>query len=127
MFGKNKGKRLNKKEKLLLKTTTLILTLLLLVAIFYNQIIISYALMLVLGASIFSSVGKILSQSVKLKKELRKNLYVDLKTGLPNRQQLLKDKKRLDPHNESTLIIINIDSFQNTNNFYGHDFGDAFL
>ena len=126
-MGKDKGKRLNKKEKLLLKTTTLILTLLLLVAIFYNQIIISYALMLVLGASIFSSVGKILSQSVKLKKELRKNLYVDLKTGLPNRQQLLKDKKRLDPHNESTLIIINIDSFQNTNNFYGHDFGDAFL
>ncbi len=80
-----------------------------------------------MGGFLFSSFGKILMESIQLKREVRKNIYLDTNTQLPNRQKLLKDKKRLDQDSESTLIIINIDSFQNTNNFYGHDFGDAFL
>ena len=72
-------------------------------------------------------VTKLYKSNTKLKNELRKNFYIDLNTKLPNRLKLLKDTKELDPDIESTLIIINIDSFQNTNNFYGHNFGDKFL
>lgn len=119
--------RLSKKEKLSLKIATLILTLLLLVTIFYNKVLLSYTIVLILGGMMLSNLGKILGENIKFKKELRKNFYIDTNTQLPNRQKLLRDKKRIDPSKESTLIIINIDSFQNTNNFYGHDFGDAFL
>jgi len=70
---------------------------------------------------------RLLNSNAKLKNELRKNVYIDLNTRLPNRLKLLKDSKTLDSNIDSTLIIINIDSFQNTNNFYGHNFGDKFL
>ena len=72
-------------------------------------------------------VTKLLRSNEKLKNELRKNLYLDLNTRLPNRLKLLRDNKKLDLTFDSTLIIINIDSFQNTNNFYGYGFGDKFL
>jgi diguanylate cyclase (GGDEF)-like protein len=70
---------------------------------------------------------KLLKERMKLRQELRKHTYIDANTGLPNRLQLLKDKQKIDPMQVATLILINIDSFQNTNNFYGHTFGDGFL
>ena len=97
------------------------------IAIEYQLIIVAYSL---LGASTVLTlfvVTKLLQSNAKLKNELQTNLYIDLNTSLPNRLKLLKDAKELSPDIESTLIIINIDSFQNTNNFYGHNFGDQFL
>lgn len=75
----------------------------------------------------YVSYQSTLKECLKLKYDLRKNRYIDPNTHLPNRLQLLKDKKTLVSSSEATLILINIDSFQNTNNFYGHHFGDHFL
>ncbi|WP_263833648.1 EAL domain-containing protein [Sulfurospirillum oryzae] len=96
-------------------------------AIWYHHIIVAYILLTALVVLCLFFVTKVLHSNTKLKNELRTNLYIDLNTRLPNRLKLLQDKKKLDPNIDSTLIIINIDSFQNTNNFYGHNFGDKFL
>ena len=88
---------------------------------------IAYILLTTLSASGFLYVTKLLQSNDRLKQGLRKNTYIDPNTTLPNRRRLLRDTKNLASDIESTLIIINIDSFQNTNNFYGHAFGDAFL
>ena len=100
---------------------------LLLISIWQHYALLSSILVILLGTFVYIYASKLLKHSAKLKHELRKNIYIDANTGLPNRQKLLKDKKRLDPDTDATLMIINIDSFQNTNNFYGHHFGDAFL
>ncbi len=97
------------------------------IAIWYNEPILASILLSILSSIGFYLVIKLVKSNTKLKNELRKNLYIDLNTKLPNRLKLLKDNKKLDPNVDSTLIIINIDSFQNTNNFYGHNFGDRFL
>lgn len=97
------------------------------IAMWYNEPILASILLSILSSIGFYLVIKLVKSNTKLKNELRKNLYIDLNTKLPNRLKLLKDNKKLDPNVDSTLIIINIDSFQNTNNFYGHNFGDRFL
>ena len=97
------------------------------ISMWYNQHILASIFLTLMSSISFYFVIKLLKSNTKLKNELRKNLYIDLNTKLPNRLKLLKDNKKLDPNIDSTLIIINIDSFQNTNNFYGHNFGDKFL
>lgn len=54
---------------------------------------------------------------------LQEQLYTDRLTDLPNRFKLIKDVKDKQP----TLILINIDSFKEINNFYGNKIGDAVL
>ena len=115
------------KQRLFITVGFLLLLGLLLISIWQNDTLLSSSLVIALGVLIYIYTSKLLHTSAKLKHELRKNIYIDINTGLPNRQKLLKDKKRLDPNTDATLMIINIDSFQNTNNFYGHHFGDAFL
>lgn len=87
------------------------------------------ASLFVVALAVLGSVytQKLIHHGLKLKSELRRSVFVDRNTGLPNRLKLLKDKKKLSQTHDATLIVINIDSFQNTNNFYGHDFGDMFL
>lgn len=97
------------------------------ISMWYHQPILASILLTIVTCVGFYFVTKLLKSNTKLKNELRKNLYIDLNTKLPNRLKLLKDNKTIDPSIDSTLIIINIDSFQNTNNFYGHNFGDKFL
>ena len=99
----------------------------LVISISYELILLSYILLTLFACFSFFIVTKILKSNYKLKNELRKNLYLDLNTRLPNRLKLLREQKTLDPSIDATLIIIKIDSFQNTNNFYGHNFGDKFL
>ncbi len=96
------------------------------------SIALEYTLVAFFSASLLSLLGYLsyentLKQCLKLKYELRKNRYLDHNTHLPNRLKLLRDKKNLASSSDATLILINIDSFQNTNNFYGHHFGDHFL
>ncbi|WVM93854.1 diguanylate cyclase [Halopseudomonas pachastrellae] len=45
------------------------------------------------------------------------NLYTDSLTGLPNRERLLADLKK---SHTASLILLNIDSFKEINDFYGH-------
>ena len=49
------------------------------------------------------------------------NLYTDSLTGLPNRERLLADLKK---SHTASLILLNIDSFKEINDFYGHSCGD---
>jgi len=56
--------------------------------------------------------------------QLSHQLYIDSLTGYPNRIRLMKD---IAEENDGILIIINIDSFQQINDFYGHVAGDHVL
>ena len=96
-------------------------------ALWLEQCLLAAVLLTATALFITVFVSKLLKTNLTLKNELRRNVYIDLNTRLPNRLKLLKDAKKLDSSIDSTLIIINIDSFQNTNNFYGHNFGDRFL
>ncbi|OHD38110.1 MAG: hypothetical protein A2015_14895 [Spirochaetes bacterium GWF1_31_7] len=55
---------------------------------------------------------------------LLRQIYYDTLTGLPNRAKLLEDLKNI---NVGLLLLINIDSFQEVNDFYGYEVGDSLL
>ncbi len=56
--------------------------------------------------------------------QLRGQLYTDTLTGSPNRIRLLEDLANAD---DGILLIINVDGFQQINDFYGHVAGDHVL
>jgi len=56
--------------------------------------------------------------------ELRKQLYTNTLTGLPNRRSLLRD---ISIFSENSLVIINVDDFKEINDFYGQVVGDKIL
>lgn len=116
-------------KKLSVKVGLLLIFTLILIysALWLEQCLLAAVLLTATALFITVFVSKLLKTNLTLKNELRRNVYIDLNTRLPNRLKLLKDAKKLDSSIDSTLIIINIDSFQNTNNFYGHNFGDRFL
>ncbi len=59
-----------------------------------------------------------------LNKGLKRQLYIDELTGLHNRKSLQKDLKK---SGEKTLILLDIDSFKNINDYYGSDAGNYIL
>lgn len=72
----------------------------------------------------FLALREDITELVKSKEELQ-NLYTtDKLTGLFNRYQLTMD---MENHNNLTLILINIDSFSEINDFYGTEVGDQIL
>ena len=68
-----------------------------------------------------------LRQNVRLKRRIRNSILMDSNTKLPNRYRFLSDQKKFNKPYDATLIVINIDSFQQTNAYYGDHFGDTFL
>ena len=54
--------------------------------------------------------------------EIEKKIVTDALTGYGTRYKLIKD---LEQYTTSSLAIINIDSFREINDFFGHEFGDA--
>jgi diguanylate cyclase (GGDEF)-like protein len=67
----------------------------------------------------------ILEQEVEKKTALLSHqLYTDTLTGYPNRVQLMNDINQL---RDGILILVNIDEFQQINDFYGHIAGDHVL
>lgn len=69
-----------------------------------------------------SKLLQVMSQSL-LYHEL-KELYTDSLTNLPNRNQLLKD---LEKAQESTVALLDIDSFSKIDDLFGEDNGDIIL
>ncbi|MCX7820103.1 MAG: EAL domain-containing protein [Brevinematales bacterium] len=69
-------------------------------------------------------LGFDITELVNKKEELIKQLYIDQFTGLPNRKKLFED---LENYKNPSLIITNIDSFRELNDFYGHEIGDFII
>jgi PAS domain S-box-containing protein/diguanylate cyclase (GGDEF)-like protein len=63
-------------------------------------------------------------QLEELNRQLKKRLYTDPLTNLPNRLQLLEDLKNV---GSPKLAILNIDDFKEINDFYGYKVGDFVL
>ena len=58
------------------------------------------------------------------KDDLIKQLYTDALTGMPNRLKLIDDISKNDI---ASLVLINIDSFKEINDFFGQEIGDMVL
>lgn len=63
-------------------------------------------------------------QLISAGEELRRELYTDHLTGLPNRRSLLDELER---SSQSALLLLDIDAFKEINDFFGHDSGDDIL
>jgi len=71
------------------------------------------------------NINKYLEEKVSEKTlELRKQLYTNSLTGLPNRMSLLRD---INDYNDGALLIVNIDDFKEINDFFGQASGDHIL
>ncbi len=65
-----------------------------------------------------------ITELITKKEELIKQLYIDQYTGLPNRKKLFEDIELLQT---PSLVLINVDSFRELNDFYGNDVGDFII
>jgi diguanylate cyclase (GGDEF)-like protein len=71
------------------------------------------------------NINKYLEEKVDEKTlELRRQLYTNTLTGLPNRRSLLRD---IAIYNDGALLIVNIDDFKEINDFFGQAVGDSVL
>ncbi|WP_456450376.1 EAL domain-containing protein [Hydrogenimonas sp.] len=71
-----------------------------------------------------SEVAKKTDALQKQSRELEYRLYHDLLTDLPNRNSLILD---IDRAPAEALILVNIDDFNEINDFYGHATGDLLI
>lgn len=68
-----------------------------------------------------------ISHEIKHKKELYRLLYTDNLTDLPNRSMLIKELQNDRKLVLSSICILDINSFKEINDFYGHKAGDLIL
>ncbi|WP_293448334.1 EAL domain-containing protein [Persephonella sp.] len=72
----------------------------------------------------YVGIKRDITELVQREEELKKRLYTDPLTNLPNRIKLIEDlKTTVNPK----LAILNIDDFKEINDFYGHKVGDYVL
>ena len=90
-----------------------------------HQIFSSAVLALIIGALVFPMILFYVFTLKHEQAELNTARYRDNLTLLPNRDKLLDDIERV--AGDKTLILINVDSFQEVNDFYGTKAGDFFL
>ncbi len=76
------------------------------------------------GETVFVVTMDDITALVAQKNELRKRLYTDALTHLPNRTKLLLDMVGTEA---PVLFLINIDSFSTINDLYGYKIGDQLL
>ncbi len=73
---------------------------------------------------IISVAVSLLNKFVDLKESLALRVYTDPLTGQPNREKLIIDIENV---NNPLVLLINIDSFKEINDFYGNKAGDYVL
>ena len=56
-----------------------------------------------------------------------RQFYTDSLTGLANRQKMIDNLEYLSKQHDSTMILFDIDSFGDVNDFFGYNIGDALL
>lgn len=76
-------------------------------------------------AKLKNEVNRQIETIERKNKEMSFQIYNDLLTRLPNRNQLLSDLNEKD--NNLALVLINLDNFKEINDFYGIDIGDEVL
>lgn len=76
------------------------------------------------GSTVFVATLDDITALVLQKNELKKRLYTDSLTHLPNRTKLLSDMSGTE---YPVLFLINIDSFSEINDLYGYKVGDELL
>lgn len=72
----------------------------------------------------FMTIAYEVTELIRKEQLLLRQLYFDTPTGLPNRTKLLEDVEKTD---HPLLSLINVDSFQEINDFYGNEIGDYIL
>ncbi len=73
---------------------------------------------------ILAMADYLLHKYVDLKEKISIQLYTDMLTSMPNRRKLLSEMENTE---HPFLVLINIDSFKEINDFYGNDIGDFVL
>ncbi len=86
---------------------------------YYNKIFITIT-------SILIAVLSLCYLCINYFKYKQQNRYPEI-ASLPGRDSLLKKLKKFQGKNPKALILINIDSFEDINDFFGYDFGDKVL
>ena len=69
-------------------------------------------------------LSEMISQLEHSKEELSRQLYTDSLTGMCNRFRLIEHIQEAET---PTLVLVNIDSFKEINDFYGNDVGDELI
>jgi len=70
------------------------------------------------------NLSEMISKLEDSKEELSQQLYTDSLTGMGNRFRL---KEHIQNITTPTLVLVNIDSFKEVNDFYGNDVGDELI
>lgn len=71
-----------------------------------------------------NNLSEMVSKLEHSKEELSQQLYTDSLTGMGNRFRLKEHIQRI---TTPTLVLVNIDSFKEINDFYGNDVGDELI
>jgi diguanylate cyclase (GGDEF)-like protein len=79
---------------------------------------------LILHIGFKTLIRRVNRQSTKLNEQLRKQLYTDSLTKLPNRKALIES---ISHKQHLGILLINIDNFKEINDLYGHEIGDKIL
>ncbi len=101
---------------------------------FFHSVVYDFILFLALFIGIFILLKKLkninehLEEQVDIQtKKLKATLIIDNLTLLPNRIQLLEDLEKTKHYKSRHLALLNVNSFKDINDFYGHDIGDLVL
>lgn len=89
-----------------------------------QSIFFSLPLLIIIFVVLRYTFGNLMERIAKNEEDLRKQLYFDSMTGLPNRFSMLEDMQKKE---KKFIILINIDSFKEINNLYGFTVGDFVL
>lgn len=89
-----------------------------------QSIFFSLPLLIIIFGVLRYTFGNLMERIAKNEEDLKKQLYFDAMTGLPNRFSMIEDMSK---NEGSFIVLINIDSFKEINDLYGFTVGDFVL
>lgn len=107
---------------LFISSIVIIISQLNVITIMYSLSAIQQVFFIFLTISVFAYIYE--DRRGKCEQMIKKQIYTDSLTQLANRVMFLNDLEKI---RSPQLLLINIDSFKEINNFYGHVIGDNML